>query len=106
MRSPETSRVLETPSPPPSSSASRGASTFRRRSTKAAGPERRWRSSAGPGRRSARQHGDALDLDLRARYRQLADLDQRARRPRVAEDLLTDRIDLRPVVDVGEKDRH
>src|SRR3954470_15926014 len=53
---------------------------------------------------SARDNGDGLDLDLRARDREAGHLDERARRPRVAEDLLPYRIDPRAVVDVGEED--
>jgi predicted component of type VI protein secretion system len=50
--------------------------------------------------------GNRLDLDLRARYRQPAHLDERARGARVAEELLAHWIDLRPVVDVRQEDRH
>ena len=49
---------------------------------------------------------DALDLDLRALDREARHLDERRGRPRRAEDLLAHRVDERPVVDVGEEDRH
>src|SRR5207245_10232694 len=50
--------------------------------------------------------GNRLDLDLRARDRQPAHLDERARGTCRTERLLTHGIDLRPVVDVGQEDRH
>ena len=51
-----------------------------------------------------RQHRDRLDLDLHARHRQLLHADERARRARVAEERLAQRVDQRAVVDVREVD--
>ena len=48
----------------------------------------------------------ALDLDLRTRDDERGDLDQRRCRPRVAEHLLPNRVDERPVVHVGQVHRH
>src|SRR5438067_6893088 len=64
------------------------------------------RSELGERRSRARDQRDHLDLDLRALDRERRDLDERARGPRVAEDLLTNGIDARAVGDVGEEDRH
>jgi quercetin dioxygenase-like cupin family protein len=50
--------------------------------------------------------GNGLDLDLRSRHREPADLDEGARRASAAEELLPHRVDLRPVVDVGQEHGH
>src|ERR671935_1008525 len=50
--------------------------------------------------------GNRLDLDLRARNRQRGDLDERARRACLAEDLLAHRVDPRAVADVRQEHRH
>lgn len=53
-----------------------------------------------------RDAGDGFDLDLHSRHHQLVDPDQGAARAAVAEELLADRVDGGPVVDVGEVDDH
>ena len=55
---------------------------------------------------SGPDHGDYLDLDPSALNREAADLDQRARRPGFAEELLSHRVDLLPIVNAREVDRH
>jgi hypothetical protein len=62
--------------------------------------QRRW---AEPSPRNA---GHALDLDLHAGKGEAAHLDEGAGRLRLAEELLPDRIDLVPIVDLGQKHRH
>jgi len=47
-----------------------------------------------------------LDLELRARNRERAHLDERARRPHVAEHLFPHRVDARAVADVDQVDGH
>ena len=65
---------------------------------------RRRRSHPGAVAHGHQRH--ALDLDLRPRDHERRDLDERRRRPRLAEDLLPHRVDERPVVDVGQEDGH
>ncbi len=54
----------------------------------------------------SRHERDALDLDLGAVDREARHLDERRGRTRVAEHLLAQGVDQRPVVDVREVDRH
>src|SRR5262245_27621418 len=55
---------------------------------------------------STRDADNSLDFDLHAGHGESADLDKGARRTRAAEIFLTHRIDLRPVIDVGEIHGH
>src|SRR5215468_4842267 len=55
---------------------------------------------------SATEVRDGLDLQQRAGHRETADLDERARRARRAEELLAHRVDLGAVVDVEQVDDH
>ena len=74
------------------------------------GRDRGRRPGAGPGRapgltgrRASAAPGLGLDLDEQARVDQRADLDQRGRRPDLAEDLAVDREDLGGTRDVGRR---
>ena len=70
--------------------------------TRCAPPERPKRLAPRP--LGVGQHRDRLDLDLHARHGQLLHAHERARRARVAEEGLAQRVDERAIVDVREVD--